>query len=61
MELFQCIMGLATGAEIVGATITGNSVRVAIAVAAGVLSLALPEAVDPAMMVVEFVLVRRVG
>jgi hypothetical protein len=61
MELFSSIMGLAAGAEIVGATVAGKGARLAIAVGASVVSLALPEAIDPAMMLVEFFLARRIG
>ncbi|MCH7564873.1 MAG: hypothetical protein IH968_13730 [Gemmatimonadetes bacterium] len=61
MDLFQIVLGLVTGAEIVGATVSGKSTRLAVMAAAGVVSLALPDALDPAMALVEFMLLRRIG
>ncbi len=61
MELMNYLMGIVTGAEIAGATLTGRGARLAIAAAAAVASLALPETVDPVMVLVEFVIARRVG
>lgn len=61
MEVFHYMLGFATGADIVGAAVAGKGTRLAIAAAAGVASLALPEAVDPAMVLVEFLLTRRVA
>ena len=59
--MFQIVLGLVTGAEIVGATVSGKSTRLAVMAAAGVVSLALPDALDPAMALVEFMLLRRIG
>ena len=61
MEAFHYMLGLVTGADIVGAAVAGKGTRLAIAVAAGVVSLALPTVADPAMVLVEFLLARRVG
>ncbi len=61
MELLHNMLGLANGAEIAGATLTGKGVRLAIAAVAGVVSLALPETMDPALALVEFLLARSVG
>ena len=61
MELVHYVLSLLCGAEIVGATWKGQGARlVIVAVAAGV-SLVLPEGVDPAVVLVEFLIARRLA
>jgi hypothetical protein len=61
MELILYALRVTAGAEVVVATLTGRGGRLVIAAVAGLLSLAVPESMDPVMAVIEFLIVRRIG
>ena len=61
MELLATMIRLSTGAELVGAVLTGRTTRVVLLAAAIAVGLMLPDMCDPALAVVEIVVIRRLG